>query len=148
MRKNAHDRGILNHLGSNLFGLGHQLCADVNAADLCLMFFGAEKFMDLLEKLSARSGVLVKHDRVQAMGRSFDRCGKSGRAGADDDQIITFHSSSSFFADTPYCVCTFMPSFSAVMQVRTLGTPSTTMTQSVQRPMEQKIPLGLCSLVV
>ena len=48
----------------------------------------------------------------------------------------------------PSCVLTSMPAASGVMQVRTFGLPSTTITQSVQRPMAQKTPRASCRLAV
>ena len=45
-------------------------------------------------------------------------------------------------ADTPYCVCTCIPASNGVTHVLTLGFPFTIMTQSVQRPIAQKIPRG------
>lgn len=48
----------------------------------------------------------------------------------------------SSFALAPYWVSTTIPSFNGVMQVLTFGFPSTTITQSVQRPIAQKTPRG------
>ena len=137
----AHDHRVEVNGDASGLRLFEQFLADVEAADLGVVLLRAEEFVDLLEQLSAGGGVLIENRDMYAVLCRLNGRRQSGRAGAHNDQIISFHTAYSF-AETPYCVCTFMPARSGVTQVRTLGCPSTIITQSVQRPMAQKMPRG------
>ena len=132
-----------------------QILANGDAAQLRPVFLGAEELVDLLEQLAARTGVLVEYHHLKAVAGSGDGGAQAGRAGTHDDKVVSLHpnrlysaASAPGFAETPYWVCTVIPARTGVMQVRTLGLPSTTITQSVQRPMAQNTPRGLSIFMV
>ena len=89
--EHADDGGVQLYLYAQLLGPLQQLLSDAVAADLRLVLLGAEELVDLLEQLSARTGVLVKHDYVHALLGRLDGGGQAGRAGPDDDQFKSLH---------------------------------------------------------
>ena len=154
----ADDRGVKANVDAQARGLLHELLANHEAADLGVVLLRAEELVDLLKELAAGAGVLVEDGHVGAALCGLDCGGHAGRACSNDDNVGAVHRvppfssavtmSSKGVAVAPYCVWTRMPSTRGVMQVRTLGTPSTTITQSVQRPMAQKMPRGSWRLAV
>ena len=137
----AVNRGVQKNLHAQVLGLPQQLGADVIAPDAGPVLPGAEEFMDLLEELAAGLAVLVNQNDLAAGLGDLDGSGKARGARADDYRLYFSHASSAHLPK-PFWVSTFMPARTGVTQVRTLGLPSTVMTQSVQRPMPQKTPLG------
>ena len=152
----ADDRGVKLDLDTELRCLVQELLADHEATDLGAVLLRAEELVDLLEELAARTSVLVEDDDGDAVLCRLDGSGHAGGAGTDNDQIVALHAAPPSFPSvsskgtsvTPYWVSTLMPSTRGVMHVLTLGTPSTTITQSVQRPIAQKMPRGWCFLAV
>ena len=152
----ADDGRVKLDLDAELCRLIEELLADNEATDLGAVLLRAEELVDLLEKLAARTSVLVEDDDGDAVLCCLDGSGHAGGAGTDNDQIVALHAAPPSFPSvsskgtsvTPYWVSTFMPSTRGVMHVLTLGTPSTTITQSVQRPIAQKMPRGWCFLAV
>ena len=104
----AHDHRVEVDGDASSLRLFEQLLADVEAADLGVVLLRAEEFVNLLEQLSAGGGVLIENRDMYAVLCRLNGRRQSGRASAHNDQIISFHTAYSF-AETPYCVCTFMP---------------------------------------
>ena len=155
----ADDRRVEANVDAQARGLLHELLANHEAADLGVVLLGAEELVDLLEELAAGAGVLVEDGHVGTAPGGLDGGRHTGRACPHNDKVGAVHrmppfssaavaTSSKGVAVAPYWVWTHMPSVSGVMQVRTLGTPSTTITQSVHRPMAQKMPRGSWRLAV
>ena len=150
-RKNADHDGIQNNLNPQRCCLCQKLFTDMEASNLCLVLFRAKELVNLLKQLSAGLCVFIVYHNVHSLFCRLNGCGQACRPCADHNHIITLHHFAAppgCSAVTPYCVRISMPSSSGVIHVRTFGCPLTTMTQSVQRPMAQKIPLGLCSFLV
>ena len=104
----AHDHRVEVDGDASSLRLFEQLLADVEAADLGVVLLRAKEFVDLFEQLSAGGGVLIENRDMYAVLCRLNGRRQSGRASAHNDQIISFHTAYSF-AETPYCVCTFMP---------------------------------------
>ena len=106
-RKDTDDNGIQDNLYAQFCGFCQKFFPDVESANLCLVFLGAEKLMDLFEQLSAGLGIFVVNDNVHSLFRGFNGCGQSCRTCTDDDHIITLHHFAAppgCSAVTPYCV--------------------------------------------
>ena len=86
------------------------------------MALGAEEHVRLLDELSAGTEAAFQNEHLRAGRRRGDGGAKSRGTGSDDQQFDFSHSIFPF----PSCVSTRMPSLRRVMQVRTLGSPSTT----------------------
>lgn len=150
-RENADHDSIQNNFNTKRRCLCQKFFADMESTDLRLVFLRAKELVDLFEQLSAGLCVFIVYYNVHTFFCRLNGCGQTCRSCADHDHIITLHHFAAppgCSAVTPYCVRISMPSSSGVMHVRTFGCPLTTITQSVQRPMAQKIPLGLCSFLV
>ena len=104
----AHDHRVEVDGDASSLRLFEQLLADVEAADFGVVLLRAKEFVDLFEQLSAGGGVLIENRDMYAVLCRLNGRRQSGRASAHNDQIISFHTAYSF-AETPYCVCTFMP---------------------------------------
>ena len=84
-------RGVEYHVDARRIGLGKQLVANAKTAHLGAMLLGPKELVNLLEQLTAGTGVLVKYDDVESALGGFDGSGKAAGAGADHDQIMTLH---------------------------------------------------------
>ncbi len=153
--EDAHNHAVQLNVYASFCGFLQQVLADGDAAQLRAVLLRAEELVDLLEQLAARAGVLVEHHNLKAVAGGGDGGAQARRAGTHDDKVVSLHpnrlysaASAPGFAETPYWVCTVIPARTGVMQVRTLGLPSTTITQSVQRPMAQNTPRGLSIFMV
>ena len=87
----SHDDRIQLNADAKAICLVQQLASDTEAAYLCLVLFRAEKFMNLLEQLSARLCILVKDQNIHAGFCRLNRRRKPRWACADDNQIMSFH---------------------------------------------------------
>ena len=87
----ADHRGVEHHVDACRIGLGKQLVANAKTAHLGTMLLGPKELVNLLEQLTAGTGVLVKHNDVEPAFGGFDGSGKATGAGADHDQIMTLH---------------------------------------------------------
>ena len=84
-------RSVQHHGHARRIGLGQQLITNAKATNLGAMFLGAKELVDLLKQLTAGTGVLVKDDDVESTLGGLDGSGKAAGAGADHNQIMTFH---------------------------------------------------------
>ena len=87
----ADHRGVEHHVDACRIGLGKQLVTNAETADLGAVLLGTKELVNLLEQLTAGTGVLVKYDDVEPTLGGFDGSGKAAGAGADHDQIMTLH---------------------------------------------------------
>ena len=141
------DRAAEPDLNTGFRCLLQELLADIHAADACIVRFGTKKFMDLLEQLTAGSGILINQKDLCPGVRSFDCRSQSGRTAADDCYLaIFYHCVSPLYS--LFCVSMTIPSATGVIQVRTFRWPLTIMTQSVHWPIPQNAPRASCFLSV
>jgi len=77
--KDTDDNGIQDNLYAQFCGFCQKFFPDVESANLCLVFLGAEKLMDLFEQLSAGALVFIEHDNIHAVFLCFDRCTQTRR---------------------------------------------------------------------
>ena len=104
------------------FDLLEKDVGDVHAPMGGVLALGAEEHMGLLDELSAGLEAALQDKHPGAGGSRRDGGAKTRGTGPDDEQFHFFHLSFPF----PSWVSTVIPSRRSVMQVRTLGSPSTT----------------------
>ena len=120
------------------FRLLQQLLADAETPHTGVVLSGTEELVDLFKKLTAGLAVFINYQHLGAVLGCGNAGGEAGRTRSDNQNISFFHCRSSF-SPRPYCVSTLMPVSTGVTQVLVLGTPLTTILQSLQRPIPQKI---------
>ena len=89
--EDAHNHAVQLNLHACLSRFGQQVLADGDAAQLRTVLLRAEELMNLFEQLAAWASILVEHHHLKAVAGSLYRSAQAGRAGANHNQVVSFH---------------------------------------------------------